>query len=132
MGKSYPSEREPARVVKCPYCDHKGSARGLFSHIRLSHPNKVEKSRELVSERRSHPCDVKSGKIGNLNRNNRKIRMSDDDALITLIGVVAFAVINAYSQRQSLSRGGYKSPSETMSEIERLKPQIARTLGSIW
>lgn len=35
-----PTKRKPAQIVQCPYCTHKGSARGLFTHVRLAHPSK--------------------------------------------------------------------------------------------
>jgi hypothetical protein len=128
MSKNYPSEREPARIVKCPYCEHKGSARGLFSHIRLSHPKQVDISRKLVSEKRSHPCDIKKGKIGGFTTTKRKSFISPElDSILTIIGVV----LSVYQKQQSLSRGGYKSPSETYNELEKLKPEIVRTLGSL-
>ena len=33
-------ERAPAQIVSCPHCDWKGSARGLYTHCRMGHPNK--------------------------------------------------------------------------------------------
>jgi len=32
------ADAKPAQIVKCPHCDWKGSARGLFGHVKLSHP----------------------------------------------------------------------------------------------
>jgi len=32
-------ERAPAQIVSCPHCSWKGSARGLFTHCRMAHPN---------------------------------------------------------------------------------------------
>jgi hypothetical protein len=40
MSKKYPKDRLPAQVVSCPHCDWKGSARGLYTHCRMGHPNK--------------------------------------------------------------------------------------------
>lgn len=49
------TKRKPAPQVKCPYCDHVGSSRGLFSHVRLAHQGKtIEKSDEW----RQHPYSV--------------------------------------------------------------------------
>lgn len=33
----------PAPIVKCPHCKWQGSARGLFTHVRLAHPGISEK-----------------------------------------------------------------------------------------
>jgi len=30
--------KRPAPIVKCPYCEWRGSARGIFTHVRLGHP----------------------------------------------------------------------------------------------
>ena len=46
MKKPSKTERKPAEVVKCPYCDHVGSARGLFSHVRLAHQGKNVNTRK--------------------------------------------------------------------------------------
>lgn len=32
------TKRAPAQIVQCPHCNHSGSTRGLFAHIRLAHP----------------------------------------------------------------------------------------------
>ena len=34
-------ERAPAQIVSCPHCSWKGSARGLYTHCRMGHPNKA-------------------------------------------------------------------------------------------
>lgn len=41
-------ERKPAQIVKCPNCEWKGSARGLFSHARLMHNKKIVDAREVA------------------------------------------------------------------------------------
>jgi len=46
MAKTSKNERKAAEVVKCPYCDHTGSARGLFSHVRLAHQGKNVNTRK--------------------------------------------------------------------------------------
>jgi len=43
------SIRRPAETVKCPYCDWKGSARGLHSHCRLLHGKNIKDAREIKS-----------------------------------------------------------------------------------
>jgi uncharacterized protein YllA (UPF0747 family) len=52
------SPRKSATIVKCPHCSHTGSARGLFTHVRLAHPGittKPKTSTRIVA----HPYDVK-------------------------------------------------------------------------
>lgn len=64
--------RKPAPIVKCPYCTHKGSARGLFAHIRLAHPNegyvKPPVSKKVTVSVHPYACsgDVPSFKSGGI------------------------------------------------------------------
>lgn len=53
------STRKPAPVVKCPYCDWKGSARGIFTHVRLGHPNEGYVKPPVSKKVSIHPyaCD---------------------------------------------------------------------------
>jgi len=50
--------RKSANIVKCPHCSRTMSARGLYPHIRLSHPGITQKpktSTRIVV----HPYDVR-------------------------------------------------------------------------
>ena len=53
----YPNKRKPAMIVKCPHCDWNGSARGLFTHVRLSHPKIAEKPK-TATKINAHPYDI--------------------------------------------------------------------------
>ena len=50
--------RKAAPIVKCPHCSHTGSARGLFTHVRLAHPSIVEKPK-TSTKITAHPYDIK-------------------------------------------------------------------------
>jgi hypothetical protein len=54
----YPKTRKPTAVVKCPHCSHTGSARGLFTHVRLAHPTIAEKPK-TSTRITAHPYDIK-------------------------------------------------------------------------
>jgi translation elongation factor EF-4 len=54
----YPKTRKPTAVVKCPHCSHTGSARGLFTHVRLAHPTIAEKPK-TSTKITAHPYDIK-------------------------------------------------------------------------
>jgi len=50
--------RNAAAIVKCPHCPRTCSARGLYQHVRLSHPGitaKPKSSTRIVA----HPYDVR-------------------------------------------------------------------------
>jgi hypothetical protein len=50
--------RKSAPIVKCPYCSHTGSSRGLFTHVRLSHPN-IDAKPKKATKITIHPYDIK-------------------------------------------------------------------------
>lgn len=58
MSGIYPNTRKPAMVVKCPHCKWEGSARGIYTHVRLSHPAIAEKPK-TATHIVAHPYDVK-------------------------------------------------------------------------
>ena len=51
-------ERKAAPIVKCPYCSHTGSSRGLFTHVRLAHPN-INAKPKTATKITVHPYDIK-------------------------------------------------------------------------
>lgn len=53
--------RKPAAIVKCQHCKWNGSARGLFTHVRMAHPNISAKPPTPSKE---HPLAING--IGNL------------------------------------------------------------------
>jgi len=94
---NYPESRKATTIVKCPHCNHTGSARGLFTHVRLSHPGIIEKPK--TSTRIAvHPYDVRG--LGHVKDTihrieKKKIKPSEYDWLITLaVGVIEKIMIN--------------------------------------
>ena len=85
------STRQPAEIVKCPYCTWKGSARGLHSHCRLLHGKNIKDAREI----KVNPYSVnketlkKKSSIGSLS--DKKYRLSDPDNVIIALGILIFA-----------------------------------------
>lgn len=70
--------RKPAPIVKCPHCNWKGSARGLFTHVRMAHPAINTKPPTAKFE---HPLDVKndlfSSRVSNFIKVNRDTKKSN-------------------------------------------------------
>ena len=56
--------RKPAPIVKCQHCKWVGSARGLFTHVRMAHPNITEKPPTI---KREHPL-LSGGVLRTANR----------------------------------------------------------------
>ncbi len=78
----YPKTRKATAVVKCPHCSHTGSARGLFQHVRMSHPTIAEKpaTSTIIT---AHPLDVKG--LGHV---KDKVHRLDKKQLSFLDGVI--------------------------------------------
>lgn len=95
------TERKAAPLVKCPYCDHQGSSRGLFSHVRLAHQGKnIEKANEW----KQHPYAVGkkltlTEKVEAIKNRHRKPKSPED----VLVGIL-IEVANKFIQ-QSRGRG---------------------------
>jgi hypothetical protein len=93
-------DRKPAQLVKCPVCNWTGSARGLFSHHRLSHP----KDNKLIGTKatliKSHPHSItkpkKKAKVGSLSLTGDSLT----DSILTLLIPVAVKLISDYIETQ--------------------------------
>jgi hypothetical protein len=76
--------RRPAKIVKCPYCDWKGSARGLFSHSRLMHNKKINDAKEI----KTNPYAVNKPKKVKSSISGVNDSMTIENALIVLGAVI--------------------------------------------
>jgi len=75
----YPTTRKPTAIVKCPHCSHTGSARGLFTHVRLAHPN-IDTKPKTATKITIHPYDIKGmGHVKDtIHRIEKKSKVSKD------------------------------------------------------
>ncbi len=91
MSKNYyPTSRKATTIVKCPYCDHTGSSRGLFTHVRLSHPG-IEEKPKTSTKITVHPYDIKG--LGHVKDTiqrieRKKVKPGEYDWLINLATMV--------------------------------------------
>jgi len=121
---NYPKTRKPTATVKCPHCDHTGSARGLFQHVRMAHPTvsaKPQTSTKIVA----HPLDV-NGLGAVKEKIHRLDKKKQEDWLTAIIIPVAIGlaqkIIDNMNTHQSI---GYKP---TPSAIGSVKPKQKRKL----
>jgi hypothetical protein len=84
------SSRKPAPIVSCEYCNWKGSARGLFTHVRLSHPgiDKKPPIAQLV-----HPLDNSRSISGTKVKRKRKRYGESNEAEGTALMLLAVGII---------------------------------------
>jgi len=119
----YPAVRKSAAIVKCPYCAHTGSSRGLYQHIRLSH-NDISAKPPTTTKINAHPYDIKGiaqaksqiNSIGSSSKNNPFKSMSTDEAIALLVIPLAIGIFaeivkhytSGTSNSETLSSNGYK------------------------
>jgi hypothetical protein len=101
--------RKPAPIVKCEHCNWKGSARGLFTHVRLSHPGISTKPPTATLE---HPLDVdRKTSIGNVKRKRKRYQSElekdvDEVAMLALGLALVVKVLDYLPVRKTLQREG--------------------------
>ena len=111
-------ERKAAPIVKCEHCNWKGSARGIFTHVRLSHPGIIEKPPIAVLQ---HPLDVNTKQtiIGNVKR--KRVRYNgieqdiNDIAMIGLALALVIKVIDLIPVKNALKSEGINPNKVTMA-----------------
>lgn len=112
----YNQNRKPAPVVKCPHCDHIGSSRGLFTHVRLSHPN-VSAKPKIATKITAHPYDIKG--MGHVKETIHRIETSrkkpiktdwQSEFFVKIVAEVLSQLANKYGLKTiNTSERGYKS-----------------------
>jgi len=84
----------PATQVKCPHCSWKGSARGLFGHVRFVHPGKENSVKtNLRANRNPYSVDPKPSLSG-INGTNKGLKSKETPLSVEGVGI-AFLVITA-------------------------------------
>jgi len=113
--------RKAATIVKCPHCTRTLSARGLFTHVRLSHPGitaKPKTSTRIVA----HPYDVKGlGRhIDTINVIKKK--SPQEDPWITLLcGVIEIVLDKQFAKYKIPMLSEFKNSSKAIGSIASKK-----------
>ena len=112
MRKPSNSDRKPAEVVKCPYCEHTGSAMGLFSHVRLAHQGKnVNTRKEWLKNPYSVEKDVQKQRVKMEHRIVAKYAApsNTEELFLAILLKVANSLLIEYSgaKKQAPGRIGY-------------------------
>lgn len=107
--------RKSAPIVKCPYCSHTGSSRGLFTHVRLAHPN-INAKPKTATKITAHPYDIKGlGHVKDtIHRIETKKKPIETDWQQELLSKCVIAAINHITTHYQLKpintfERGYKS-----------------------
>lgn len=109
MAKTSKIDRKPAALVKCPYCDHQGSSRGLFSHVRLAHQGKTIPK---TNEWKKHPYSVDKKQIASkpIRHSKAKVAQATWDEVLAaglLIGGLNAFIEHMNKQLPSKAQIGY-------------------------
>lgn len=112
------TDRKPAPVVKCKHCDWRGSARGLFTHVRLGHPGIKDKPPVMT-----HPYDVNTKINDSIGRIPKKKVKPFKVPNITLEDVTIAALV-IFLIRAGI-KANDKKKAELLSRAQKLniKPQ---------
>jgi hypothetical protein len=93
----YPTERAAAKIAKCPHCNWTGSARGLFSHVRLAHGGKEH----LLNIRKENPYLINKAKPKALGNVIRKTPINNEQWLEEFIMKCILKVLETYNNRKN-------------------------------
>jgi hypothetical protein len=110
------ADAKPAQIVKCPHCTWKGSARGLFGHVKLSHPGHEGAIRH--STKRINPYAISKDPqktIGKLPKQPVQPATLENVALAIIVGTV-LNLIAQYFKTQEAQR---KAKEEFIMKFQR-------------
>lgn len=110
----YPKTRKPTATVKCPHCSHTGSARGLFTHVRLAHPSIIEKPK-TATKIVAHPYDVNG--LGHVKEKIHRLDKKKQDDWVTELTAKVLEMV--LIKLEVLPSKGYKPA--TLGSIEPKK-----------
>lgn len=83
------ADAKPAQIVKCPHCDWKGSARGLFGHVKLSHPGKEGAIKHASKRVNPYAVSKNSSKtIGKASNKPNNALSAQDFGIVLLVGTI--------------------------------------------
>ena len=98
-------ERAPAQIVSCPHCSWKGSARGLYTHCRMGHPNKAlpetKGTRVWATIHPQAESPVKAKKMA------KGGKLSYEQRLDKLLNLIELYVLSGYPQTQTQREAVY-------------------------
>jgi hypothetical protein len=124
----------PATQVKCPHCDWKGSARGLFGHVRFVHPGKENSVKTNLRAQRN-PYSLERGPALSGIQNQRKAsnKPVNDISLETvgialLVGTVLKLIEQYYRTREQQK----KAREEFMRKFQREAQKPTNTQGVVY
>ena len=114
--------RKATAIVKCPHCPRTCSARGLYQHVRMSHPGitaKPKSSTRIVA----HPYDVKglARHTETLNAIKKGApKVAPVDPWVTLIcGVIAKVIEQQFGKYQIPLQSKFINSSSAIGSIPK-------------
>lgn len=116
--------RKSATIVKCPHCPRTMSARGLYAHVRLSHPGIIAKPK-ISTRIIVNPYDVKGiGRhIDTINIIKAKKRKEPiiDPWIAILTGVIVKVVEQQFAKYKIPMQSEFINSNKAIGSIESKK-----------
>jgi hypothetical protein len=110
------ADAKPAQIVRCPHCNWKGSARGLFGHVKLSHPGHEGAIKHSTKRVNPYAIDKSCQKtIGKLPKQPVQPATLENVALAIIVGTV-LNLIAQYFKTQEAQR---KAKEEFIMKFQR-------------
>ena len=123
------ADAKPAQIVKCPHCDWKGSARGLFGHVKLSHPGNEGAIRH--STKRVNPYAISKNTSKTIGKaSNKPVQpISMENIGIALLVGTILKLIEQYYKSQEAQK---KAREEFIMKFQREAQKPTNTQGVVY
>jgi hypothetical protein len=113
--------RKSAAIVKCPHCPRTCSARGLYQHVRLSHPGvtaKPKSSTRIVA----HPYDIKGLQRHTDTLNAIKSKAPKEDPWVSILsGVISKLIAVEFAKYKIPMQSEFKNSHRAIGSIASKK-----------
>jgi hypothetical protein len=123
------ADAKPAQIVKCPHCDWKGSARGLFGHVKLSHPGNEGAIKHSTKRVNPYAVSLKPSKTIGKASNKPLEQVSMQNLGIALLVGTILKLIEQYYKTQEAQK---KAREEFIAKFQREAQKPNNTHGVLY
>jgi hypothetical protein len=121
----------PATQVKCPHCDWKGSARGLFGHVRFVHPGKENSVKTNLRAQRNPYSTERPPTLAGIGKTSNKAAKplsGEEVGIVLIVGLVVKLIEQYYRTREQQKR----AREEFIRKFQREAQKPTNTQGVVY